>query len=59
VKRLFDRVGNTVEFVIQRYSAVGWFDFQGGFDTYLDAEQAMGKLDPKKEYRIEVYSRAS
>jgi hypothetical protein len=59
VKRLFDRVGNQIEFVIQRYSAVGWYDFEGGFGTYLDAEQAMGRLDRKKEYRIEVYSKPS
>jgi Recombinase len=58
VKRLLDRVGSQVEFVIQRYSAVGWYDFQGGFDTYLDAEQAMGNLGRKKEYRIEVYSKS-
>jgi Recombinase len=59
VKRLFDRVGNQVEFVIQRYSAVGWYDFQGGFDTYLDAELAMGELHPAKNYRIEIYSKTS
>ena len=59
VKRLFDRVGSQVEFVIQRYSAVGWYDFLGGFDTYLDAEQAMGELRPKKHCRIEVYSKTS
>jgi Recombinase len=59
VKRLFDRVGNQVEFVIQAYSRIGWYDFQGGFSTYLDAEQAMGKLARKKEYRIEVYSKTS
>jgi hypothetical protein len=59
VKRLLDRVGSQVEFVIQAYSRIGWYDFRRGFDTYLDAEQAMGKLDRKKEYRIEVYSRTS
>jgi recombinase len=57
VKRLFDRVGNQVEFVIQRYSAVGWYDFRGGFDTYVDAEQVMGELRPTKNNRIEVYSK--
>ena len=45
--------------MIQRYSAVGWYYFQGGFDTYLDAAQAMGKLGRKKEYRIEIYSKTS
>jgi Recombinase len=57
VKRLLDRVGNQVEFVIQAYSRIGWYDFLGGFDTYVDAEQAMGKLGRKKQYRIEVYSK--
>ena len=57
VKRLFDRVGSQVEFVIQAYSRGGWYDFQGGFDSYQDAEQAMGKLDRRKEYRIVVYSK--
>ena len=55
IKRLLDRVEGRVEFVIQRYSGLGWNDFAGGFDRYLDAEQAMGKLDPPSRYQIEVY----
>jgi Recombinase len=57
VKRLFDRVGNHVEFVIQAYSRVGWYDFRGGLDSYLEAELVMGKLRPTKDHRIEVYSK--
>ena len=45
MKRLLDRVGNQVEFVIQAHSRLGWYGFAGGFDSYLDAEQAMAKLD--------------
>jgi hypothetical protein len=52
-------LGNQVEFVIQRYSAVGWYDFQSGFSTYLDAEQGMSELRPAKDYRIEIYSKTS
>jgi hypothetical protein len=59
VKRLLDRVGNEVEFVIQAYSRGGWDDFAGDFGSYLEAEQAMGKLEQSKQYRIEVYSKTS
>jgi hypothetical protein len=31
-----------VEFVIRAYSQLGWYDFAGWFDSFLEAAQAMG-----------------
>ena len=57
MKRLLDSVGNQIEFVIQAYSRLGWYDFAGGFGSYHEAERTMAKLDRSKQYRIEVYSK--
>ena len=57
VKRLLDRSEGTLEFVIQKRAASGWYDWRGGFNTYAAAAAELTKLD-REQYRIEVYSTA-
>ena len=56
VKRLFDRTMGTLEFVIQKRAAAGWYDWQGEFGTYEAAAAELARLDGDT-HRIEVYSR--
>ena len=56
VKRLLDRTRDTLEFVIQKRAASGWYDWQGDFVTYEAAEAGLAGLGGG-EYRIQIYSR--
>ncbi len=53
VKRLLDRTRDTLEFVIQKRAAAGWYDWRGGFGTYEAADAELAGLDGDR-HRIEV-----
>jgi hypothetical protein len=56
VKRLLDRTAGRLEFVIQKQSPAGWYDWQDGFSTYEAAAAELARLDGQT-HRIELYPR--